>query len=627
MSITKQLYDEYAEKSFFTEKNFSGRYSPSSISANMIPYEKLQEFHYQTSFFLNFYASLYIELKKHENSNTYNITTFANTIENLGIIIDNTNKHSSDGGSINKLSNFSSNALINSNYDFTFYVKTFEAKTSNHDELYTHGSSLSSNVAYLTSSYSNILSNSKPIFGTNQTTLTISSSYSSNLILKSNTPTNSYLLTTDILNKTNSLSSILENNKIIKNINTTKFKEIIEEILSQTPENILGYLLYKKIYYNIILYNISIQNAIRKNYLNYENANNILNLASNTIDNYTNSATYSCSSVIACENYIAIFNFIVDSTTNITTLNDIHFKNTTDNDYLMEKNKYRNKISTLNSLRDEYTKIQDKLNISTKLYNQQYKNYNSIKKYATYVIIALIIIIVSIIIISLFPIFSNETKHAIYIILLIVLIVITFLYYTNFKYVNLYEKFAATGALGNLSIVSSQIITFTNGSALHKTNHAKFYNKLLPAINAYSNAYNDLLNNMRLNINTIGSKTFSQDSNIYLYNLYLEKKRQIEQNNIKLTNLFNMIEIIKKQINYLFNIIFFISCFTIILLISLVIYSTVPHLYIFVIVLCVVLITILMIYFTFAIIQPTRMIANKNYWAIANPSKNNMGKL
>ena len=68
-------------------------------------------------------------------------------------------------------------------------------------------------------------------------------------------------------------------------------------------------------------------------------------------------------------------------------------------------------------------------------------------------IIALIIIIVSIIIISLFPIFSNETKHAIYIILLIVLIVITFLYYTNFKYVNLYEKFAATGPLGNLSIV------------------------------------------------------------------------------------------------------------------------------------------------------------------------------
>ena len=50
--------------------------------------------------------------------------------------------------------------------------------------------------------------------------------------------------------------------------NTSKFKEILEEVFSQTPENILGYLLYKKIYYNIILFNINIQNSIRLNYLN-----------------------------------------------------------------------------------------------------------------------------------------------------------------------------------------------------------------------------------------------------------------------------------------------------------------------------------------------------------------------
>ena len=132
---------------------------------------------------------------------------------------------------------------------------------------------------------------------------------------------------------------------------------------------------------------------------------------------------------------------------------------------------------------------------------------------------------------------------------------------------------------------------------------------------------------MRLNINTIGSKTFSQDANIYLYNLYLEKKKQIEINKIKLTNFFNMIEVIKKQINYLFNIIFFIACFSIILLIALVIYSTAPQLYIFIIILCVVLISILMIYFSFAIIQPTRMIANKNYWATLNPSKSTYSRL
>ena len=34
-----------------------------------------------------------------------------------------------------------------------------------------------------------------------------------------------------------------------------------------------------------------------------------------------------------------------------------------------------------------------------------------------------------------------------------------------------------------------------------------------------------------------------------------------------------------------------------------------------------------MIYFAIAIIQPTRMIANKNYWANLNPSKTTYSKL
>jgi len=313
------------------------------------------------------------------------------------------------------------------------------------------------------------------------------------------------------------------------------------------------------------------------------------------------------------------------NTSNITSLNDINFSNK--NDFLLEKNQYSFKINTLNTLRTEYSKIQDKLNISTKLYNQEFKNYKSIKTYATYIIIALIIIVISIISISIFPFFSIETKNALYIILLVILIVITFLYYTNFKYVNLYEKFA--GKVYNYQAISAPapLITFSNSTSLHKNNNITIYNLLLPEINKYSNAYNDLLNNMRLNVYTIGSKTYSQDANIYLYNIYLEKKRQIEINKIKLTNLFNMIEIIKKQINYLFNIICFIACFAIILLIALVIYSTAPQLYIFIIILCVILISILMIYFSFAIIQPTRMIANKNYWAILNPSKSTYSKL
>jgi len=223
-----------------------------------------------------------------------------------------------------------------------------------------------------------------------------------------------------------------------------------------------------------------------------------------------------------------------------------------------------------------------------------------------------------------------DVKNSIYIISLIILIVITYLYYTNFKYVNLYEKFVATQPLATQTAIddgSADLITLTLSSSQHRNNHAKFYTALLPAINQYNNAYNDLMNNIRMNIYTIGSKTFSQDANIYLYNLYLEKKRQLENNKIKYTNLFNMIEIIKKQINFLFNIVFILGCFCIILLLGLVLYSTTPQLYIFIIILCVVLISILMIYFGFAIIQPTRMIVNKNYWAIVNPSKTALSKL
>ena len=851
MSITKENYDEYVKKSFFTEKNFSGKYTPKNLDDNMIPTNKLAEFHYQTSFFLNFYATLYIELKKYEKDMTYNITKFADTIENLVINIDNTIVYGTGIGKTYKISAFSSNK-------YTFYVKTFEAKISTQNQLYTAATG-SSNPATETAAYDNaysdILSNSIPYFGSYPNTLVpVSDAYIQYLTTNTLSP-QSYFKDTD-LNKSNYKSKMPGN--------VSKFKKILEEVFSQTPENILGYLLYKKIHYNIILYNIAIQNSIITNYL-YKTIADI-NTTPNIYINGRMGEIDSYNSTL-----VPILTQINDNIKNINKLISTNFSN--NNDYLLEKNEYRNKITTLNNLKDEYKKIQDKLNISTKLYNQQFKNYKSIKTYATYVIISLIIIIISIIYISIFPIFSIETKNALYIILLVLLVIITFLYYTNFKYVNLYEKFTTYYYIASISAPSSpsapnvantgyivgerytmtistgdgnsiqpnskaelgtisvdckstsfvlgvytigsgyggtgyslnDSITFTPGSdgtgagatgkvagitadtnsitlieitatgagykstpnmvinratsspgsvnanfplnfgkiddinintntilyvnnivptavidsppssytavtagsatatnivitttrsaasistrtaiktiALTSTtdvdkytindegiyytlaqtgnlradktiissscasdvthtymktfngvqtfinNHKTFYNKLLPKINEYSNAYNDLLNNMRLNVYTIGSKSFSQDANIYLYNLYLEKKRQIEINNVKLTNFFNMIEVIKKQINYLFNIIFFIACFSIILLIALVIYSTAPHLYIFVIILCIVLISILMIYFTFAIIQPTRMIANKNYWAILNPSKTTYSKL
>ena len=324
--------------------------------------------------------------------------------------------------------------------------------------------------------------------------------------------------------------------------------------------------------------------------IKYQDVNNIINIKKKLTEPeydtiYTNNNTN-------------IINKIKETTDNIKELNN--FKN---NDYLLEKNNYINKINLLNTLKKEFNNTQDTLNISIKLYNEQYKKYNLYKKNAIYIIILLIIIVVSILLISIFPLFSNITNNIIYTILLIPLILITYFYNKQNT-----EKFDTIGSI--TKIITNQDIN----------KHKNTYNKLLPYINEYSNAYNDLLNNLRQNMYTIGNKTFSQDANIYLYNIYLEKKKQVENNKNKSTKLFNFIEIIKKHIHYLSNIIKIISYFSIILLISLIIYSFIPYLYIFIIIIIAILISILMIYFAFAIIQPTRMIAEKKYWASVNPS-------
>jgi hypothetical protein len=85
--ITKDLFDTYVNKSFFTEKNFNGKYSPKTLDNNMIDYNNLNQFYYQISFFLNFYSTLFLELKYFEKINNYNINKFTNVIENLTIKI------------------------------------------------------------------------------------------------------------------------------------------------------------------------------------------------------------------------------------------------------------------------------------------------------------------------------------------------------------------------------------------------------------------------------------------------------------------------------------------------------------------------------------------------------------
>jgi len=607
MGITKEQFDEYVQKSIFTERNFSARYSPATLSSNMIPCNVLEEFHYQVLFFLNFFSALLLEIDKKNETDLYNINKLTEIYNTLNINFDTTTTYGAGSGQISVLSSTILTGTPAVPPIFTFYVNTFLN--------FSNATDFSSNYNKY-SLYSNY-EKYKPKFHSNLDNLTTTVGFKNYLL--------SNMINTNITNS--NINSILSSN-------TSKLPFYINEFFNQGIVNFKGYLIDKKIQLNTVLFNINIQNKIITDYLH-----NITPLdvepsgegvtpaiLSQVGNNLGKSLTSSASSItLNTYNVSNIKAYIETNTSNIDELSSSMFPNIQEN-YLLEKNKYVNKITFLNNLKNEFIKTQDKLNLSLKLYNQQLKNYNKIKYYATFVIIALIIVIILIIGLSVFPIFSKDTLNAIYIVLLIVQIVLTFLYYSKFKYVNLYEKFYLTTPTCSAH-ADSPIASYSSTNNRHRINHAKIYELLNQPMTSYLTSINTINDRLRMNIYTIDSQSFSQDANKYLYNMYLEKKRSVEVNKTKLINYFNMIEVIKKQINYLFNVIFSISCFFIIILLGLVMYSSVPQLYIFIIVLCVILIIILMIYFTFTVIQPTRMIVNKNYWANENPSSTSIARL
>jgi len=330
----------------------------------MISCSNIIQFHYDTSFILNFISSLYYEIKKKEKDDfNYNIKKFSDLIENLNIQINNQSS--------------SSLSLLSSN-TFTFYYKKFESGADNQNEL-----------------YSSIPENQKPYFGQYGNIL-IPSTYINNYKLDFNYSYNK------------------------KNINSyeseCKFREVLDEILKQKPENILGYLTYKIIYYNIIIYNINIQNSVRINYLNKP------------------SLTYNEISIVEpltpqIEDIRSVINDNVD---NIIELNRRFFINT-QNDYLMEKNRYREKINSLNTIKDDFKQSQDKFNKSIRNYKYNINNYDMIKKYSKYIAYSLIFMIIIVIILIYF----NE--NLLFIIFIISMIILIYLFSKKFKYIN--ERF------------------------------------------------------------------------------------------------------------------------------------------------------------------------------------------
>jgi hypothetical protein len=390
-----------------------------------------------------------------------------------------------------------------------------------------------------------------------------------------------------------------------------KFKLIIKTLLQQKHTNILSYLSYQIKYYNIILGNTSIQKYIYFYYLN----NSSLNMNNNNI--------FSLDAVST--NSLILVNTHID---NLTLDLDTMSKNTEDdnNIYNRSKEDYVIKIGLLNDSHETYSKNQESLNNAIKNYNSYLTNYKNLKVYASSIIIFLVLIIIVTIIITFLPSINVNSKNTYYIVILLLSIMITYYYYSNFSHISSYEKFTNATRCGSLNTYKTDYSDSKLNNA-NKANNADFFNGIATSLFNYRSKYNLLSQKMAASILTSDNKLFENNSNDYLNSLFIEKSRKADIFRIKRTNLNNLIEAMKEEVNYLYNIILLLCLLIIVLLVSLILYSNSPEYLITIMVLTVISIIIITYYFTFKIKQPTRMINNKNYWAHTNPTNEMIGKL
>jgi len=297
----------------------------------------------------------------------------------------------------------------------------------------------------------------------------------------------------------------------------------------------------------------------------------------------------------------------------------------TNNIYSDTTKEYPAKIAILNENKENYNKIQNSLNIVIKDYNQHYDNYNRLKKYASIIIVFLVILIIASIAVTILPFFNANAKNTYYILMLILIIILTILFYNNFSHINLYEKFANITCTNNNNYKTTYSDANTNN--LNIANNYDVFNTIAEEIDKYNKALDAVNYQMSSGIYTTDNSILTQDADNYINDIYLTKIKKINIYKTKHTELKNLIETMKQQIIYLYNIIVIICIFVIILLIALIFYVNMPFATNYIIGLVSIAIFILVIYYIYAIVKPTRLIANKNYWADHNPSKTTVGKL
>ena len=579
------IFDKYIKDSFLDDSVFTAKNSYEQINKGLINCDN-NNFTYLYAdclFYLHLYSSLYTQLE-HYNINivNYDIIKFKNFVANLKIKINIDNTSTSNVNTLNS-------NIITIHYN-TIFNSDNNLKSGITGPLSSDAPTSTGLIYYV--GISNEILKKTPIL-TNITNLD-----SVNSITKCYTPEVKNNFTSILGDYENTFD--LEKIKKIKNklnflfINKytningegrlAKFINVLYEIFSTPPENIMGYLLYYKIFYNIIIYNLSIQYSFRANIIN-------------------NSIEYNTTSTGTVKTNIE------NMTTNIQNLIKLNFQDSTDNEFLKEKAVYASKILLLNDIKKEYTNNQILLNKTIKSYNDYFKNFEKLKSNATFAIVLLVTLIIVSVIVFASPTFSSTVKQTYNMTANTLLIITTFMYYQNFKDVVTFENFAYN--------CTNETIKSTYTTA----NKEIIFNTLTPPINAYNTEIKNIMNKLRNNIYIAGSKSFSTDGNKYLYNLFLEKKQKNEVYKTKRVTVTNLIEALKKQVSFLFNIILLVSIVIIIALSSFMAFSLLPEMLGFIIFISVILLIIICAYFINAIVQPTKLVANKNYWANETPSE------
>lgn len=382
-------------------------------------------------------------------------------------------------------------------------------------------------------------------------------------------------------------------------------------ILTATNVTILPILKYYVSYYNVLIYNLSIQYSyytIIKDYMQYANgAKNAptLTATGNGGTFGANDVTQAVTTSITA--YIDIFNYNLDK-----LYNDIKNK---PYEASADYSTYTQKFNNLDKIKTSFSKNQTDLNATINRYNTYLTMYNNLLFYYKLIIAFAIFLTIVIIIIFSSSLIDNNTKISIYIIILVFIIILLFYYNNNVTIEDFSLCFVKTAALA--------------ASATSDT-----YSQPLPSNKILQNAINQLLTKeilyltaSALSSSDTNSSLFSTDTIKYIDALTFDKSSKKEYYKIKNITLSNNIEIMKKSINYYYYLIVLISILIVILIIGLILFLLAPQLLLQIVIFCVILIIIDVYFFTYRMHRSTRIYENKNYWANYNPSANTLNTL